>query len=67
MMPLSTGAPLVERSLAERLMVSRSPVRQALRLLAARGSVNAREQGGCRRATDSGVAFAPPERRGSKR
>ena len=59
---LSTGAPLVERSLAERLMVSRSPVRQALRLLAARGSVNAREQGGYVVARPIQASpFAPPE------
>ena len=40
------GAPLVERALAERLMVSRSPVREALRLLAERGIVGPRPEGG---------------------
>lgn len=43
---LAAGTPLVERTLAERLMVSRSPVRQALRLLADRGTVGPRPQGG---------------------
>ncbi|MEN9538021.1 MAG: hypothetical protein RLZZ126_256 [Pseudomonadota bacterium] len=40
------GAALVERSLAERFRVSRSPVREALRLLAARGVVGPRTEGG---------------------
>lgn len=43
---LEPGAPLVERSLAERFMVSRSPVREALRLLAERGIVTTRPEGG---------------------
>jgi DNA-binding GntR family transcriptional regulator len=40
------GARLVERTLAEQLRVSRSPVREALRLLAAEGLVEAAERGG---------------------
>ncbi|MEU6132957.1 GntR family transcriptional regulator [Saccharopolyspora sp. NPDC047091] len=44
---LAPGARLVERALAERLAVSRSPVRAALRLLAAEGVVEAGERGGC--------------------
>ena len=40
------GTPLVERSLAERFMVSRSPVREALRLLAERGTLGPRPEGG---------------------
>jgi DNA-binding GntR family transcriptional regulator len=43
---LEPGMPLVERTLAERFMVSRSPVREALRLLAARGTVGPRPEGG---------------------
>lgn len=43
---MSPGTPLVERTLAERLMVSRSPVRDALRRLAERGIVEARSEGG---------------------
>lgn len=43
---LERGAPLVERALAERFMVSRSPVREALRLLAERGVVASRPEGG---------------------
>ena len=43
---LEKGTPLVERTLAERFMVSRSPVREALRLLAERGSVGPRPEGG---------------------
>jgi DNA-binding GntR family transcriptional regulator len=42
------GARLVERALAERLNVSRSPVRAALRLLAEEGVVTAAEGGGYR-------------------
>lgn len=44
--PLEPGTPLIERTLASRLMVSRSPVRAALRILAERGSVGPRSQGG---------------------
>lgn len=43
---LEPGTPLVERSLAERFMVSRSPVREALRLLCERGTVAVRAEGG---------------------
>lgn len=43
---LEPGTPLVERSLAERFLVSRSPVREALRLLAERGTVGPRPEGG---------------------
>lgn len=43
---LEPGTPLVERALAERFMVSRSPVRDALRLLAERGTVGPRPEGG---------------------
>ncbi len=43
---LEPGTALVERVLAERLMVSRSPVREALRLLAERGTVGPRPEGG---------------------
>ncbi|MGP3769637.1 GntR family transcriptional regulator [Streptomyces sp. SDT5-1] len=43
---LPVGTRLVERSLAEQLKVSRSPVRQALRLLADDGVVAAAERGG---------------------
>ncbi len=43
---LDPGTPLIERTLAERLAVSRSPVRRALRLLAARGIVATRPSGG---------------------
>lgn len=43
---LSAGTPLVERALAARLRVSRSPVREALRLLAERGTVGPRPEGG---------------------
>ena len=45
---LGPDAPLVERALAARLVVSRSPVRSALRLLAARGIVERRPTGGYR-------------------
>ena len=44
--PLAPGAALVERHLAERFMVSRSPVREALRILAERGTVGPRPDGG---------------------
>jgi DNA-binding GntR family transcriptional regulator len=43
---LEPGTPLVERALAERFMVSRSPVREALRVLAERGIAGARPEGG---------------------
>lgn len=43
---LDPGTPLVERALAERFMVSRSPVREALRLLGDRGTVGPRPEGG---------------------
>ena len=43
---LEPGTPLVERTLGERFMVSRSPVREALRLLAERGVVGPRPEGG---------------------
>lgn len=43
---LDPGTSLAERSLAERFMVSRSPVREALRLLAERAVVEQRPQGG---------------------
>ncbi|HEY1231461.1 MAG TPA: GntR family transcriptional regulator [Ramlibacter sp.] len=43
---LDPGTPLVERALAERFMVSRSPVREALRLLSERGTVGPRAEGG---------------------
>ena len=43
---LDPGTPLVERALAERFMVSRSPVRDALRLLSERGTVGPRPEGG---------------------
>ena len=43
---LEPGTPLVERALAERFMVSRSPVRQALRMLAEQGIVAVRPEGG---------------------
>ncbi|WP_320775933.1 GntR family transcriptional regulator [Streptomyces sp. CRN 30] len=43
---LPAGTRLVERTLAEQLKVSRSPVRQALRLLAEEGVVAAAERGG---------------------
>lgn len=45
---LGPGAPLVERALAARLVVSRSPVRRALGLLAERGIVARRPTGGYR-------------------
>ena len=44
--PLEPGTPMVERALAERFMVSRSPVREALRLLAERGTLGPRPEGG---------------------
>ena len=44
--PLAPGTPLVERALAVRFSVSRSPVREALRLLARRGTVAPRPEGG---------------------
>ena len=44
--PLEPGTALVERTLASRLMVSRSPVRAALKVLADRGTVGPRPQGG---------------------
>ncbi len=44
--PLEPGAALVERTLASRLRVSRSPVRAALKILAERGTVGPRPQGG---------------------
>jgi DNA-binding GntR family transcriptional regulator len=40
------GDPLVERTLAERFSVSRSPIRQALRLLQQKGLLVEREDGG---------------------
>jgi DNA-binding GntR family transcriptional regulator len=40
------GTRLVERTLAERLRVSRSPIRSALRMLEAEGIVGVRESGG---------------------
>ncbi|MCF1595124.1 GntR family transcriptional regulator [Streptomyces muensis] len=43
---LAVGTRLVERALAEQLKVSRSPVRQALRLLADQGVVVPAERGG---------------------
>lgn len=43
---LAPGTPLVERALAERFLVSRSPVREALRLLAEQGVVGPRPEGG---------------------
>ncbi len=43
---LNVGDSLVERWLAEKLKVSRSPVREALKLLAAKGVVEARPEGG---------------------
>jgi DNA-binding GntR family transcriptional regulator len=43
---LAAGTRLVERALADQLKVSRSPVRQALRLLADEGVVAAAERGG---------------------
>ena len=43
---LPVGAPLVERQLGLRFKVSRTPIREALRLLAQRGTVGAREEGG---------------------
>lgn len=43
---LEPGTPLVERGVAERFLVSRSPVREALRLLAERGIVGPRPEGG---------------------
>ncbi|MEU8733637.1 GntR family transcriptional regulator [Streptomyces tendae] len=43
---LAVGTRLVERALAERLRVSRSPIRQALRLLAQDGVVATAERGG---------------------
>jgi DNA-binding GntR family transcriptional regulator len=43
---LAAGTPLVERALAARLLVSRSPVREALRRLADRGTVSPRREGG---------------------
>ena len=44
--PLEPGSALVERTLASHLMVSRSPVRAALKVLADRGTVGPRPQGG---------------------
>lgn len=43
---LQQGASLAERTLAERFDVSRSPIRQALKLLEQKGLVTAREDGG---------------------
>lgn len=43
---LPVGTPLVERALGERFRVSRSPVREALRLLADRSIVAVRSEGG---------------------
>jgi len=44
--PIPPGSPLVERVLAERFQVSRSPIRDALRRLAERGTLSARAEGG---------------------
>lgn len=44
--PLPLGSPMVERALAERFQVSRSPIRDALRRLAERGTLRARAEGG---------------------
>jgi DNA-binding GntR family transcriptional regulator len=61
---LEPGTPLVERALAERFMVSRSPVRDALRVLAERGTVGPRPEGGrqamSRRASLDDRALSPP-------
>jgi DNA-binding GntR family transcriptional regulator len=43
---MAPGTALIERALAARLMVSRSPVREALRRLAKRGTVGLRPDGG---------------------
>lgn len=43
---LAVGTRLVERTLADELKVSRSPVRQALRLLSEQGAVTRAERGG---------------------
>lgn len=43
---LNKGTPLPERSLAERFKVSRTPVRDALLLLAEQGTIAPREEGG---------------------
>lgn len=53
---LQIGDFLVERSLAERLKVSRSPVREALKLLAEKGIVGPRPEGGYVVATQPSVA-----------
>ncbi len=54
---MAPGTALVERTLAARLMVSRSPVRDALRQLAKRGTVGPRPDGGyiVRRRPDSSL------------
>ena len=44
--PIPPGSPLVERVLAERFQVSRSPIRDALRRLAERGTLSAKAEGG---------------------
>jgi DNA-binding GntR family transcriptional regulator len=54
---LNPGTSLAERSLAERFMVSRSPVREALRLLAQRAVVVQRPQGGYVVLRKAGVSF----------
>ncbi|WP_063736449.1 GntR family transcriptional regulator [Streptomyces sp. RTd22] len=58
---LSAGTRLVERALADQLKVSRSPVRQALRLLADEGVVAPAERGGYTVSlTGQALAEAPP-------
>jgi DNA-binding GntR family transcriptional regulator len=59
---LAEGERLPERALAERLRVSRSPVREALKLLAERGAVTPLERGGFAvGAGDSGAVEQPAE------
>ncbi|OYW99950.1 MAG: GntR family transcriptional regulator, partial [Rhizobiales bacterium 32-66-8] len=64
---LAEGEPLPERSLAERLLVSRSPVRTALRELEAAGIVRPLARGGhcvADPAAARALADAPPEAHG---
>lgn len=59
--PLPPGSPLVERVLAERFQVSRSPIRDALRRLAERGTLSARAEGGYVVQTTPTLAPLPEE------
>jgi DNA-binding GntR family transcriptional regulator len=58
---LATGTRLVERTLADRLRVSRSPVRNALRMLADDGIVSQGDGGGFHVARTGAELPAPPD------